>query len=440
MSQEIYNVSQLTKLIKRQLEPEFRNIFVEGEISNVHKATNTQHIYFTIKDENASIRAVIFGGISRFLTFEMKEGLHVIARADISVYAKRGEYQLIVRSIEPKGIGSLKLAFEQLKKKLEAEGLFDEKHKKALPMLPRRIGAVTSITGAAIKDIINVLFRRFGNVQLVIRSAKVQGMGAAQDIADAIREFNEYGEVDVLIVGRGGGSFEDLFAFNEEPVARAIYESKIPIISAVGHQRDFSIADFVADLRAPTPSAAAELVVKNKQELQTRISHLMESINGNLQTRMERIRNAIRFFEEKFVTQLPKHFFINYQLRLDELARHIEDALDNRIAGAHLMLNDYEKKIIGNSPVARLKVYRERFSSFESKFSNYASNFLAHARGELSLRTERLNAYNPLNVLSRGYSITFSKGHKIIKTVAGLNAGDEMITKLVDGEILSRVL
>jgi len=181
-------------------------------------------------------------------------------------------------------------------------------------------------------------------------------------------------------------------------------------------------------------------VVKNKQELQTRISHLMESINGNLQTRIERIRNSLRFFEEKFVTQLPKHFFINYQMRLDELTRHIEDSLDNRIAGAHLMLNNYEKKIIGNSPVARLKVYRERFASFEYKFSNYASNFLTRARGELSLRTERLNAYNPLNVLSRGYSITFSKEHKIIKTAAGLNAGDEMITKLVDGEISSRVL
>ena len=262
----IYKVSELTSSIKLILEDSFPNIWVEGEISNL-KSPSSGHIYFTLKDDRSELKSVFFKSDNEKIKFDIKDGMHVICSGRISLYEKQGVYQLYVTGLEPKGVGALQLAFEQLKEKLFKEGLFDESRKKPLPMLPDRIGIVTSPTGAAIGDMLKVLKRRFSNVEILINPVKVQGEGAKEEIAGAIRDFNDMNNVDVIIVGRGGGSLEDLWAFNEEVVARAICDSKIPIISAVGHEIDWTISDLAADLRAATPSVAAELVIAKKSEL-----------------------------------------------------------------------------------------------------------------------------------------------------------------------------
>ena len=269
----VFSVTELTVGIRDLLEAEFFEVWVEGELSNC-RVWNTGHLYFTLKDSGAQVRGVVFRSALRYLKFKPADGLRVVARGRVSVYEPKGEYQLVCEHMEPHGLGALQLAFDQLKKRLQAEGLFDAARKRALPALPRKIGIVTSLDGAAIRDIINVLGRRYANAHLVIRPARVQGDGAALDIARALRAIGRLPGVDVIIVGRGGGSIEDLWAFNEEIVARAIAGSPVPVISAVGHETDVTIADFVADLRAPTPSAAAELVVVRKDEFQARINSI----------------------------------------------------------------------------------------------------------------------------------------------------------------------
>jgi len=274
----IYTVSQLTSSIKIVLEDSFRNIWIEGEISNFKAVAG--HFYFTLKDDKSELKCVFFKSSNEKIKFEIKDGMQVLCCGKISIYEQRGVYQLYVARMEPKGAGELQLAFEQLKEKLFKEGLFDEAHKKPIPLLPEKIGVVTSITGAAIRDILHVLNKRFSNVEVIINPVKVQGDGAKEEIASAIEEFNRLGNVDVMIVGRGGGSLEDLWAFNEEIVARAIYNSKIPVISAVGHEIDWTISDFAADMRAPTPSVAAEIVIAKKSELADRLDEIEKKITG----------------------------------------------------------------------------------------------------------------------------------------------------------------
>ncbi|MDP2921983.1 MAG: exodeoxyribonuclease VII large subunit [Candidatus Omnitrophota bacterium] len=275
----IYTVSQLTSSVKIVLEDSFQNIFVEGEISNFDRPASG-HLYFTLKDDKSELKCVFFKSSNEKVKFEIKDGMQVLCGGRISIYEKRGVYQLYVTKLEPKGVGALQLAFEQLKERLFKEGLFDEAHKKKIPLIPERIGIVTSTTGAAIRDILHVLDKRFSNVEVIINPVKVQGEGAREEIAAAIDEFNRLSNIDVMIVGRGGGSLEDLWAFNEEIVARAIYNSKIPVISAVGHEIDWTISDFVADMRAPTPSVAAEIVIAKKSELADRLDELTKKITG----------------------------------------------------------------------------------------------------------------------------------------------------------------
>jgi exodeoxyribonuclease VII large subunit len=290
----IYTVSQLTSSIKIVLEDSFRSIWIEGEISNFKASAG--HFYFTLKDDKSELKCVFFKSSNEKIKFELKDGMQVLCRGRISIYEQRGVYQLYVAGMEPKGVGALQLAFEQLKEKLFKEGLFDEAHKKPIPLIPERIGVVTSITGAAIRDILHVLNKRFSNVEVIINPVRVQGDGAKEDIASAIEEFNRLGNVDVMIVGRGGGSLEDLWAFNEEIVARAIYNSKIPVISAVGHEIDWTISDFTADKRAPTPSVAAEIVIAQKNELADRLDEI-----------------------EKKITDFPMDMVREYEQRLDEI-------------------------------------------------------------------------------------------------------------------------
>ncbi|MCX5886470.1 MAG: exodeoxyribonuclease VII large subunit [Proteobacteria bacterium] len=388
----ILSISELTQLIKFQLEQGFDYLWVEGEISNF-RMPSSGHFYFTLKDEKSQIRAVMFRSQNRTLEFAPEDGLSVICRGRLNVYETRGEYQLILDYLEPKGRGALQLAFEQLKQRLAQEGLFDPDHKKPLPQLPRKIGIVTSPTGAAIRDILNIIERRFANVGILIYPVKVQGEGAAQEIASALDELNRTPGIDVIILTRGGGSIEDLWPFNEEVVARAIYHSEIPVISAVGHEVDFTIADFVASLRAPTPSAAAELVVRNKDDL-----------IYNLNTVYVRLKNSIR-----------KIYEFN-QSRFAFLQKRMPDPR-KMIPGLRLTIDEYGERI-----------------------AFYVSNAVKIKKEKIEGMMGRLDALSPLNVLKRGYSITRTVPDlKVVRNAKQLASGDKINVRLFKGELMCRV-
>src|SRR3972149_7830727 len=385
----ILTVSELTSLIKSTLEGSFPDVWVEGEIYNL-RIPSSGHVYFTIKDNSSQIRAVIFRSSARTIRFIPKDGLHVLCRGRITIYEFRGEYQLIVDYMEPMGVGALLLAFEQLKGRLAAEGLFDEARKRPIPVLPQKIGIVTSPTGAAIRDILKVIEKRFANVEIVIAPALVQGERAAPEIVDAIRELNNIDDIEVIILARGGGGIEDLWPFNEEIVARAIYNSKIPVISAVGHEIDYTIADFVADLRAPTPSAAAEMGVKNKEDMQGLVRALYSRLAYARGTFFEKRRERLKSIMQRILS--PEQEINRYIQRLDDI--------DNRVtAGVKRIIKD-----------RRL-----------------------HAEGLIIL----LDSLSPLSILARGYSITYKlPSRTLIKSSADVHRGDKVDIKLHEGNII----
>jgi exodeoxyribonuclease VII large subunit len=384
----VVTISELTRQIKQSLETSFPRVWVEGEISNFKHHTSG-HLYFTLKDEGAQLSAVMWRSRVASLTFPPEDGMKVIARGSITVYPPRGNYQIDVEQIQPVGIGELQLAFERLKQKLAAEGLFDPVHKKPIPEFPERIGIITSETGAALQDIRSVLSRRHPSVEVILASVRVQGAGAAEEIAEAIEQMNRYGGIDVLIVGRGGGSLEDLWAFNEERVARAIYASKIPIVSAVGHEIDFSIADFVADLRAPTPSAAAELVVRDRTELLEDIGNLCYTMRGAIDNQMSSFRDRVASLLTSYSFNRPRDLVREFSQRVDEFDR-----------------------------------------SLGVSFNHIAQT--AHQRYD-SLRYQ-LQALNPHSVLKRGYSIVRKEG-RIVSSARLLHRGDEAAIQFHDGTI-----
>lgn len=392
--QRIYSITELTRQIKFLLESHFPNVWVKGEISNF-KLHSSGHMYFSLKDENAQLPCVMWRGRNNLLFFMPKDGMKVVAQGNVTVYEKRGYYQFEVLELQPAGIGELQLAFEQLKQRLKAEGLFEAEHKKPIPAYPERIGIVTSATGAAIRDLVTVVGRRFPSVQLILNPVRVQGDGAAEDIARAIDEFNEYGQVDVLIVGRGGGSLEDLWPFNEEVVARAIFRSKIPIISAVGHEVDFSISDFVADLRAPTPSAAAELVVRNRDELLSTLQAMVQKMYRLLKEKIRYYRDKVNYLESSYALRRPADVIKEYNQRLDELTRTMETALTHQIE-------------------------RER--------------------ARITALTKHLENLNPLSIMKRGYSICYREedGHIIIDAVQ-LQKEDKIRVQFAKGQIRGTV-
>lgn len=391
-SLEIFSVSHITRIIKSLLEENIPAIWVEGEISNF-KPHYSGHLYFTLKDPDAQISAVVWKSRTSNLTFDPEDGMLVQAYGMIRLYEKSGRYQLDIIRMQPAGIGKLQLAFEQLKQKLDAEGLFDPSIKKGIPFFPEKIGIVTSATGAAIKDMTNVIRRRAPHVQLIVRNAKVQGTGAAEDIANGIREFNQYGDVDLLIVGRGGGSYEDLWAFNEEVVARAIHESAIPVISAVGHEIDFTISDFVADLRAPTPSAAAELAVPDSRELRENIILIQNRITQLFLKKIEFARERIRNIQTSYGYKKPINDIRQYAMQVDELSLKLEQSVSRKI---------FQNKEYCN----QIKI--------------------------------RLRNLDPIKVLERGYSISYIEG-RLIKDIKKVNIESEMQTEIASGMILSTV-
>jgi exodeoxyribonuclease VII large subunit len=420
----ILTVTQLTSLISGVLEENFEHVWVEGEVSNL-AMPSSGHLYFTLKDAGAQIRCVMFRGSARALKFRPRDGLGLIVRGRVSVFEPRGDYQLIVEYLEPRGIGALQLAFAQLKERLAKEGLFDEGHKKSIPKLPQRIGVVTSATGAAIHDILNVLDRRFANVEICIRPVKVQGEGAAEEIAAAIKEFNQFRDIDVMIIGRGGGSLEDLWAFNEEVVARAMYASKIPIISAVGHEVDFTIADFVADLRAPTPSAAAELVVKSKEELAAGLEAFSQRLSQAIKHRLA--DNRGKFGALARAIRDPSMRLGHLAQRLDDIQDRLCRAMDGRIVRSSDRLISARNHLRLTNPAVHVERGRELLVSLAAREEGAMQRLLDRNRNAVAVSTGKLQSLSPLLTLSRGYAIvTRLPDGTVVRDGRSLAPGDRL--------------
>jgi len=412
---QVYRVSDLTRSIKALLERNLGLVWVEGELSNVRLHTSG-HCYFTIKDEFAQISAVLFRMKQREVKCPLKDGLQVRAFGQVTVYEKGGNYQLIIQKMEEAGKGALQARFEALKEKLRLEGLFEPARKKALPVLPRHIGIVTSPTGAAIQDIFKVIFNRFPNLHLVLSPVRVQGEGAAAEIAAAIDGFNERGGMDVLIVGRGGGSLEDLWCFNEEVVARAIARSRIPVISAVGHEVDFTISDFVADLRAATPSAAAELVVQRKADFEQQLVRHQQRLAQALKNRFLTLRNRLLTLNQRSARHEPTAMILRLRQKLESVVIRLVRDLENRI-------RDRQQELDGQGVrMAHAMAMRRQMLAQEIK--RFAG---------------QLQALSPWAVLQRGYSVTLDAGGHVVQSVKALRPGDIMTTRLSDGRVTSVV-
>lgn len=395
-SYNVLSVSALNRYIKSTFDSDenLKSVYVKGEISNFRLHTQSGHCYFSLKDEKSSIKAILFKNAASRLRFTPENDMSVIARGRVTVYEATGEYSLYVDDIQPDGAGALAVAFEQLKKKLEAKGIFAQEHKKPIPKFPERVGVVTSESGAAFQDIINVISRRYPLTIIIISPTLVQGAGAAEQIADSIKLFNEKKAADVLIVGRGGGSAEDLWCFNEEVVAMAVYESKIPVISAVGHETDFSICDFASDLRAPTPSAAAELAVPDIRDIYNLVNSL--DIRGNIaiDRHITNLENKLSILNQKLETQNPTNYINNLSYRCDTAFTKLE--------------NLYEK-------------------------------IVTEKRNTLSLLAARLDASSPVKILSRGYALVTKKG-KTVKSASSLASKDKIDVRLNDGTVQCEVL
>jgi exodeoxyribonuclease VII large subunit len=437
LERRILTVSQLTAEIKDILESTFDEVWVEGEVSNLRRPPSG-HLYFTLKDEKSQIRGVLFKMQSRYLRFELEDGQQVICWGRVGIYEKRGEYQLILDYVEPKGIGSLQLAFEQLKERLGEEGLFDEERKRPLPMLPQRIGIVTSPTGAVIRDMLHILRRRFENIEIVLYPVKVQGAGAAEEIAQGIGYLGEQGGVDVIIVGRGGGSLEDLWAFNEEVVARAIFASVVPIISAVGHETDFTIADFVADVRAPTPSAAAEIAVREKGDLLRMLSDRVTRMRREMGHFLGRSREQAIGVQGKL--RDPRRMIEENRLRLDEYWGRLTTTVqrtwrENRERSARVL-----QILLAQDPRHEIRTLREGLSQLKRRLQGGMTILGDSKRKEWEKHVARLNAMSPLAILQRGYSITKRiPDGMILREADEVEIHGQVVVRLHRGELICRV-
>jgi len=431
-------VSELTARIRDLLSKNFMDVLVEGEVSNCREA-QSGHIYFTLKDDKAQVRCVWFRQQMRAVKFRPEDGLKVTLRGSIGVYEARGEYQIYVESLDPSGRGALQLAFEQLKKKLESEGLFDARHKKPLPLLPSRIGLITSPKGAAVRDVVRILRRRFPNVHVMLLPVRVQGEGAAGEIARALRFFNQRQQVDVLIVARGGGSMEDLWAFNEEIVARAIFESAIPVISAVGHETDFTIADFVADVRASTPSAAAEIVVQTRREFDKHIVNLRDALGEQLRYRILVLSRRVHELGARRGFRRPLDLLRQQRQRADEQTARLAHGLRSRLAQsrrrftlAHLGIARFDFR-------ARIATVRRRLDQQSAELGLRAERMLRARRERLERLRLQLEERGPLQVLERGYAIATDAAGNVLRSSEQVAIGDTVAIRLQRGKLISEV-
>ncbi|MBW1858818.1 MAG: exodeoxyribonuclease VII large subunit [Deltaproteobacteria bacterium] len=433
----IFTVTELTHKIKSLLESAYPFVWLIGEISNF-RVPASGHFYFTLKDSDSQISAVMFRAQNKTLRFTPEDGLLVIAMGRLNVYEVRGVYQIILEYLEPEGVGVLQLAFEKLKAKLAEEGLFDEGFKKPLPFLPGKIAVVTSPTGAAIRDILNVINRRYPNVDLEIAPARVQGEQAPEEIAEAVNLINECGLAEVIVVARGGGSLEDLQAFNSEVVARAIFSSSIPVVSAVGHETDFTIADFVADVRAPTPSAAAELIVPVKEDLVRTLEQVSGALKTSLLQRLRFLRERTAQVSRRLVH--PKRQIADYRLRLDDATERMVKGLSRHLGTMTDRQDLLKDRLFRASPQSLVEELHVKLKHNLLNLSSTMQLYMQSKRSSLQTAMARLDALSPLAILDRGYSVTRAlPGYALVKDVQQVSVGQQVQVTLSRGGMLCRV-
>lgn len=427
-------VSELTEQIKDYFELEFERIYLQGEVSNL-AFPRSGHIYFNLKDPFAQISTVMFKSTAQRVKFDLENGLEVLVKGRITVYKPRGQYQLIIDSIEPMGTGALQLAFEQLKQKLHSEGLFEAEHKRSLPVLPRGIGIVTSPTGAAIQDILNVLKRRFPNIPVLINPVAVQGENASREIAKGIRQLQKE-DIDLMIVARGGGSIEDLWAFNEEVVARAIFKSKIPIISAVGHETDFTISDFVADLRAPTPSAAAELAVPLKSDLEELVQNYRDRLQYLMIQNIRSYQERLNFFKKRL--RSPEWVIQSHTMKVDDLSTRLERIVLSQINELRSFLELIEQRLHFKSPKSSIVLIKNQLNDLLKRLEYSTKTLLEKKKTKFTELSHVLNSLSPLSILDRGYSVAVDETQQTISSVKQVEPDSTIFIKLSDGTIKSK--
>ncbi|HYY52786.1 MAG TPA: exodeoxyribonuclease VII large subunit [Myxococcales bacterium] len=433
----VYSVSELTRELKAILEGRFPSVLVKGEVSNL-RSPSSGHLYFTLKDADACLDAVLFRTEARRLRFSVQNGLSLVARGRLAVYEPQGRYQLVCDTVEPLGAGALQIAFEQLKERLQKEGLFAAARKRKLPFLPRRVAVVTSPSGAAVHDFLRVLHRRHPNLGVLIVPARVQGEGAAQEIARGIVRAAKQPRVDVVVVARGGGSLEDLWAFNEEVVARALCACPVPTVSAVGHEIDVTIADYCADVRAPTPTAAAEIIARVKDELVADLAQRKARLGRAMRAQLERKRGHLDKLRARVAD--PRRLIGDRKLRLDRARQRLEDFLHDQLAARQQMLRALRERLQAQHPRERLHRLEREVARLEEKLKALARRALAARRHRYEGLTARLDALSPLKVLARGYAVAFDeRGHALLQA-AQVRAGERVRVRLHEGELSAQVI
>lgn len=430
------SVTRLTRYIKQLMESDGRlqDVWLKGEISNF-KRHSRGHLYLTIKDQNARIRAVMFAGNAKNLDFEPEDGMKVLIRGSISLYEPYGEYQIYIREMEQDGLGRLFLAFEALKKKLESLGMFDPSQKKPLPDVPYEIGIVTSPTGAVIRDLFTTIKRRFPAARITVFPVLVQGADAAPSIAAAIRRANGMKNLEVLIVGRGGGSIEDLWAFNEEIVAEAIFQSRLPVISAVGHETDFTIADFVADKRAPTPTAAGEFVVPDRRELGRRIDDLSGRLQKSMNARLVRGMDRLKQIRQAYAFKYPGQLLLQKEQERDQATEHLRKAVTRLLGGKTDRLVMADRLLGNNQPAARLEHSRKLLQEHSGQLQKAFNRLFKEKSTDFDQIIRQLNALSPLKIMARGYNLAYNQHDQLIKSVREISPGDPLTIQMYDGKI-----
>lgn len=435
---KIWVVRDLVAAVRTRVEREYSDIWVEGEISNF-RAHDSGHFYFTLKDESSQLRAVMFRSQARLLRFRPENGMHVVLRGRVTVFEGRGELQLSAEYLEPKGAGALQVAFDQLKAKLEAEGLFDSARKKPIPALPRRIGIVTSPQAAALSDILNILQRRHHTANVIIYPAQVQGEAAAGEVSAGVKHFNRAKNVDVIVIARGGGSAEDLAAFNNEGLARTIAASQIAVISAVGHETDFTIIDFVADLRAPTPSAAAELVIRSRQEIEEQAEALRLRLARAMRYRLLMAKQTLSEVAQHGAFARVRDIVNQKQQRLDDLHFRLDSA-ERKLIEKNRRRWEQASASVRHYDARRILVgIRRDLDSHVKAIASAVRTALLRRRSRLQQLEHQLKALSPLAILERGYALIFDSQGNLLKSSAGVNIGDEVSARLARGSIAARV-
>ena len=438
----IWTVRALVSAVRSHIEREYSDCWVEGEISNL-RIPDSGHLYFTLKEESAQIRVVMFRSPAKLLRFRPENGLQVTVRGRITVYEDRGELQISAEFMEPRGAGALQLAFEQLKARLQAEGLFEASRKKPIPPLPQRIGIITSPQGAALRDILNILARRHRSANVLIYPAQVQGDGAPGEVMAGLRYFDRESRgrraVEVIIIARGGGSAEDLAGFNHEGLARAVADSKIPVISAIGHETDFTIVDFVADLRAPTPSAAAELVIRSRQEIEAQAEDLYRRLEHALRYRLLMARQELTERAQHGAFARMMDGIHRRQQKLDEQRFRLEKAERQLLERCHRRSENVSAAVRHYDARRRLAAVRQRLEAQVASLAAATHTRLLESRGALDRRTASLEALSPVAILNRGYALVFDAKGRLVKDAVRLEAGDELSARLARGRVRARV-